>query len=67
MYELKWVEVQFIVLFIDYQEDQVSQKEKEEELCKRTLLALNEMRIKFPGKTDEEADYLLDKVPDFTH
>jgi len=25
-------------------------------------MALNDMRIKFPGKTDDEADYLLDKV-----
>ena len=41
----------------------VSQKDKEEELTRRTLVALNDMRIKFPGKTDDEADYILDKVP----
>ena len=27
-----------------------------------TLVALNDMRIKFPGKSDEEAEYILDKV-----
>lgn len=37
-------------------------KEREEELTKKTLLSLNEMRIKFPGKTDPEADILLDKL-----
>ncbi|XP_041358202.1 tubulin polyglutamylase TTLL7-like isoform X2 [Gigantopelta aegis] len=37
-------------------------KEREEELTHKTLNALNEMRIKFPGKTDQEADILLDKV-----
>ena len=37
-------------------------KEREEELTKRTLAALTEMRIKFPGKTDEEAEWILDKV-----
>jgi tubulin polyglutamylase TTLL7 len=37
-------------------------KEREEELTKKTLFSLNEMRIKFPGKTDAEADLLLDKV-----
>ena len=37
-------------------------KEREEELTKKTLESLNEMRIKFPGKTDTEAELLLDKV-----
>ncbi|XP_071117315.1 tubulin polyglutamylase TTLL7-like isoform X1 [Haliotis cracherodii] len=37
-------------------------KEREEELTKKTLSSLNEMRIKFPGKTDLEADTLLDKL-----
>lgn len=37
-------------------------KEREEELTKKTLESLNEMRIKFPGKTDSEAELLLDKV-----
>ena len=37
-------------------------KEREEELTKKTLTSLNEMRIKFPGKTDTEAELLLDKV-----
>ncbi len=35
---------------------------KDDELVQRTLIALNDMRIKFPGKTDEEAEYILDKV-----
>ena len=37
-------------------------KEREEELTKKTLVSLNEMRIKFPGKSDIEAEYLLDQV-----
>lgn len=34
----------------------------DEELTQKTLSALNDMRIKFPGKNDEEAEYILDKV-----
>ena len=34
----------------------------DEELIQKTLLALNDMRIKFPGKSDDEAEYILDKV-----
>ena len=37
-------------------------KEREDELGRRTLTSLNDMRIKFPGKSDEEADLILDKV-----
>ncbi|KAK3777662.1 hypothetical protein RRG08_021773 [Elysia crispata] len=37
-------------------------KEREEELTKKTLISLNEMRIKFPGKSDIEAEYLLDQL-----
>ncbi|KAK7492938.1 hypothetical protein BaRGS_00015885 [Batillaria attramentaria] len=37
-------------------------KEREEELTKKTLSALNDMRIKFPGKTDSEAELLLDRL-----
>ena len=40
----------------------MNQKDQDEELTKRTLLALNDMRIKFPGKSDEEAEYILDSV-----
>ena len=40
----------------------MTEREREEELTKATLLALNEMKIKFPGKTDSEAEYILDKV-----
>ena len=35
---------------------------RDDELTQKTLAALNDMRIKFPGKTDEEAEYILDKV-----
>ena len=31
-------------------------------MVKRTLMALNDMKIKFPGKSEEEAEYILDKV-----
>ena len=31
-------------------------------MIKRTLMGLNDMKIKFPGKTDEEAEFILDKV-----
>lgn len=37
-------------------------REREEELSRRTLQALLDMRIKFPGKTDEEAEVILDSV-----
>lgn len=37
-------------------------RDLDEELLKKTCLALNDMRIKFPGKTDDEAEYILDKV-----
>lgn len=37
-------------------------KEREEELSKKTLLALNDMRIKFPGKSDQEAEMILDRL-----
>lgn len=36
--------------------------EREEELNRRTLEALLDMRIKFPGKTDEEAETILESV-----
>ncbi|KAL3870089.1 hypothetical protein ACJMK2_042702 [Sinanodonta woodiana] len=37
-------------------------KEREEELTRRTKQSLNDMRIKFPGKSDQEADIILDKL-----
>ena len=37
-------------------------REREEELSRRTLEALLDMRIKFPGKTDEEAEMILESV-----
>ncbi|XP_041063777.1 tubulin polyglutamylase TTLL7 [Carcharodon carcharias] len=39
-------------------------KEQEDELTKEMLVALNEMRIKFPGKSNEEAEVLLDEILD---
>ncbi|XP_078264211.1 tubulin polyglutamylase TTLL7 [Rhinoraja longicauda] len=39
-------------------------KEQEEELVRETQAALNEMRIKFPGKSNEEAEVLLDEILD---
>ncbi|XP_066548278.1 tubulin polyglutamylase TTLL7 isoform X2 [Amia ocellicauda] len=39
-------------------------KEQEAELTRQTLAALNEMRIRFPGKTEEEAEMVLDDVLD---
>ena len=37
-------------------------REREEDLSRRTLQALLDMRIKFPGKTDEEAEVILESV-----
>lgn len=37
-------------------------REREEELNRRTLEALLDMRIKFPGKTDEEAEMILESI-----
>jgi len=37
-------------------------KEREEELTRRTLVLLNEMRIKFPGKSDDEAEWILNSL-----
>lgn len=39
-------------------------REREEELSRRTLQALLDMRIKFPGKSDEEAEVILDSIQD---
>ncbi|MBN3323880.1 TTLL7 polyglutamylase, partial [Atractosteus spatula] len=39
-------------------------KEQEAELTRQTLTALNEMRIRFPGKTEEEAEMILDDILD---
>ncbi|XP_069088305.1 tubulin polyglutamylase TTLL7 [Pleurodeles waltl] len=39
-------------------------KEQEEELTKQTLVVLNDMRIRFPGKTDEEAEAILEEIRD---
>uniref|UniRef100_A0AAV2KXF7 Tubulin polyglutamylase TTLL7 n=2 Tax=Knipowitschia caucasica TaxID=637954 RepID=A0AAV2KXF7_KNICA len=39
-------------------------KEQELELVRQTLAALTAMRIRFPGKTEEEADAVLDDILD---
>ncbi|XP_025038978.2 tubulin polyglutamylase TTLL7 isoform X3 [Pelodiscus sinensis] len=39
-------------------------KEQEEALTRDTLLIFNEMRIKFPGKTDEEAELIIENIMD---
>lgn len=37
-------------------------KEQEAELVHQTLAVLTAMRIRFPGKTEEEAEGVLDEV-----
>lgn len=37
-------------------------KEQEAELMSQTLAALTAMRIRFPGKSEEEAESVLDEV-----
>lgn len=37
-------------------------KEQEAALTKETLVIFNEMRIRFPGKTNEEAELILEDV-----
>lgn len=39
-------------------------KEQEAELVRQTLAALTAMRIRFPGKTEEEAEAVLDEILD---
>ncbi|XP_015234169.1 PREDICTED: tubulin polyglutamylase TTLL7 isoform X1 [Cyprinodon variegatus] len=39
-------------------------KEQEAELVRQTLSALTAMRIRFPGKTEEEAEAVLDEILD---
>ncbi|KAM6921452.1 tubulin polyglutamylase TTLL7 [Xenentodon cancila] len=39
-------------------------KEQEAELLRQTLAALTAMRIRFPGKTEEEAEAVLDEIHD---
>ncbi|KAK6484801.1 tubulin polyglutamylase TTLL7-like isoform X1 [Huso huso] len=39
-------------------------KEQEAAMTRQTLAALNEMRIRFPGKTEEEAELMLDDILD---
>ncbi|XP_066479776.1 tubulin polyglutamylase TTLL7 isoform X2 [Tiliqua scincoides] len=39
-------------------------KEQEESLTKETLVVFNEMRIRFPGKTNEEAELILEDIMD---
>ena len=37
-------------------------RDRETENTRRTLMALERTRIKFPGKTDRDADVLMDRV-----
>uniref|UniRef100_A0A6I8P394 Tubulin tyrosine ligase like 7 n=1 Tax=Ornithorhynchus anatinus TaxID=9258 RepID=A0A6I8P394_ORNAN len=39
-------------------------KEEEEALTKQTLFVLKEMRIRFPGKADEEGELIIDDIMD---
>ncbi|XP_027686685.2 tubulin polyglutamylase TTLL7 isoform X1 [Chelonia mydas] len=39
-------------------------KEQEEALTRETLFIFNDMRIKFPGKTDEEAELIIENIMD---
>ncbi|XP_027538892.1 tubulin polyglutamylase TTLL7 isoform X1 [Neopelma chrysocephalum] len=39
-------------------------KEQEAALTKETLLLINDMRIKFPGKTDEESELIIEDIMD---
>lgn len=45
-------------------ESLLQQKTKEQEvaLTKETLLIINDMRMKFPGKTDEESELIIEDV-----
>ena len=56
----------FVYLNISFLKDaaflDAAVREREEELSRRTLRALLDMRIKFPGKTDEEAEVILESV-----
>lgn len=55
----------FPLLHIDFQsESLLQQKAKEQEvaLTKETLLIINDMRMKFPGKTDEESELIIEDV-----
>ncbi|XP_060737710.1 tubulin polyglutamylase TTLL7 [Tachysurus vachellii] len=40
----------------------VRSKEQEAELTRQTLAALGELRIRFPGKSEEEAEAVLDEI-----
>lgn len=40
-------------------------RDRETENTRRTLMALERTRIKFPGKTDRDADVLMDRVRAF--
>ncbi|NXX17830.1 TTLL7 polyglutamylase, partial [Podargus strigoides] len=47
-------------------ESLLQQKTKEQEvaLTKETLLIMNDMRMKFPGKTDEESELIIEDIMD---
>nr|XP_054764453.1 tubulin polyglutamylase TTLL7-like [Lytechinus pictus] len=39
-------------------------RDKQDEIIKKMIASLKEMKIKFPGKTDDEATMILDKIHD---
>lgn len=57
---------EIILIIVSFSKDSAfldaAVREREEELSRRTLAALLDMRIKFPGKTDEEAEMILESV-----
>ena len=53
----------FLIMFLqDAAYLHAAVREREEEFCRRTAQALIDMRIKFPGKTDEEGEMILGSV-----
>lgn len=55
----------FPLLRVGFQsESLLQQKTKEQEiaLTKETLLLINDLRIKFPGKTNEESELIIEDV-----
>lgn len=51
-----------VLLHVQAQGETPLSKEQEAELMQQTLTALGEMRIRYPGKSEEEAEAVLDEV-----
>uniref|UniRef100_A0A672UM51 Tubulin tyrosine ligase like 7 n=1 Tax=Strigops habroptila TaxID=2489341 RepID=A0A672UM51_STRHB len=58
--------VKTILSFSWGNESLLQQKTKEQEmaLTKETLLIISDMRMKFPGKTDEESEFIIEDIMD---